>query len=226
MSRGISAYRLDCLVGDIVGLADSLDIRQFDLVGHDWGGIIAWAVAAFHPDRVRRLVILNAPHLDVMRGVIRHRPQQALRSSYVGFFQLPHLPEAVLSAGNFRALQAMLTGTARAGTFGADDLARYKEQWAMPGRLTAMLNYYRALMRRSRRPLGTIEVPVRVLWGRQDQALLPDLAEASLAECRDGELLFHAGATHWLHLEEPAWVADHILDFVTLRPGGPTPPPR
>ena len=225
--KGVSSYGLDRLTDDIAALADALNIRQFDLVGHDWGGIVAWAVAAFHPERVSRLVILDAPHLDVVRSVIRQRPQQLLRSSYIGFFQLPYLPEVVLSARNFRALELLLTRTARPGTFSADDLARYREQWALPGRLTAMLDYYRALMRRSRRLLGTIEVPVRILWGRQDQALLPELAEASAAQCRDGELIVHDGATHWLHLEEPSWVAGHILDFVQSRPTGLTaPPPR
>lgn len=138
--KGVSPYSLDRLTSDIAALADAMDIRQFDLVGHDWGGIVAWAVAGYRPERVRRLVIFNAPHLDVMRKVIRHRPQQLLRSSYIGFFQLPHVPEAVLSAGKFRALEAMLSGTARPGTFSADDLARYKEQWALPNRLTSMLN--------------------------------------------------------------------------------------
>lgn len=219
--EGVSAYQLDRLVKDVIALADALGFQTFALVGHDWGGIVAWAVAARHPERLRKLVILNAPHLDTMSEIIRRRPQQLLRSSYVGFFQLPGVPELVLGRKNFEALGKALTGSSRRGTFTDEDLAHYKRQWALPGRLTSMLNYYRALVRRRHEPLGPITLPVRMLWGRRDQALHHDLAVASIARCPNGELLTHDRATHWIHLEEPEWVSGQIVDFLQPVPSAP-----
>ncbi|WP_409996251.1 alpha/beta fold hydrolase [Rhizobium leguminosarum] len=134
--------------------ASELGWKQFSLVGHNWGGIIAWAVAAWHPDMIKRLVVLNAPHLDVMPKVLRKTPLQVVRSAYVGFFRLPFLPEFFLSLGDFRMLRFALTSTSRRGTFGSDAIERYASEWKRPGRLSAMLNYYRALTREKRVALG------------------------------------------------------------------------
>jgi epoxide hydrolase 4 len=162
---GVGAYRLELLVDDVVAVADAAATKRIVLVGHDWGGIVAWAMAAWHPDRIARLVILNAPHLDVFGNVILRRPGQVLRSAYAGFFQLPWLSEAALSARDFALLRRAMTATARPGTFTAEDLERYVEDWRRPGRLTAMLSYYRALARRPRRRIGQVNVPVTLVWG-------------------------------------------------------------
>lgn len=208
---GIDAYRVEALAADIVALADAEGIARFTLVGHDWGGCIAWAVAAWHPDRVARLVILNAPHLDVMKVALRRDPRQMLRSWYVAFFQLPRLPERLLSRNDYAALKGALLG-ARGRAVTKADLAPYVVEWSRPGRLTAMLNYYRAL-RRPGRPLGRIAPPTLILWGQRDIALGFDLAEASLALCDDGELRAFPDATHWIQHEEPQAVADAIVAF-------------
>lgn len=208
---GVGAYELDALVADVLALADASAAPRFDLVGHDWGGIVAWAAAAWRPDRVARLVVLNAPHLDVFAGATLRRPGQLLRSAYVGFFQLPGVSEAALRARDFALLRRMMTATARRGTFTRQDLDRYAEDWARPGRLTAMLSYYRALVRRRRAPLGRVAPPTTILWGKKDAALSFALAEASLALCDHGELIPFETASHWLHLEEPEAVVRAIL---------------
>ncbi len=221
--QGLPAYRLDVLVEDVTGLADALGAARFDLAGHDWGGVIAWAVAARHPDRIRRLVILDAPHPDIpARRALRH-PTQALRSSYVALFQLPRLPEALLRARGFAALRALMQGTARPGAFAPGDLDRYAEGWARPGRLTAMLGYYRALRHRKRPPQpGRIAPPTLVLWGERDGFLGHHLARAALDLCDDGRLVVLGGTTHWLHLEAPARVTAEIAGFLE----GPSPGPQ
>ena len=207
--QGLAQYALDLLADDIVGLADALGAETFTLAGHDWGGIVAWAVAARHPARLNRLVILNAPHPDTVAAEMRRHPRQILRSLYVGFFQLPRLPEAMLGAFAFRALRRSLARTSRAGAFTASDLDDYAAEWARPGRLTAMLNYYSAL-RLPHPPLGRITVPTVILWGMGDRFLGAHLCSAAAAMCDQVSVVDFANSTHWLHHEDPLRVAAEI----------------
>lgn len=211
--QDVASYQLGTLVADVMKLADALGWQRFNLVGHDWGGIVAWAVAAHHPLRLAKLVVLNAPHLDVLSTVIRRKPSQLLRSSYIGFFQLPILPEKLLSVGRFKLLRRTMISSSRPGTFGSRELEKYRREWARDGRLRGMINYYRALMRHSRQPLGKIVPPTLLLWGCLDSALDPELAKASLFQCVNGRTAMHRGATHWLHHEEPVWVNTTIIRF-------------
>ncbi|MEN2791279.1 alpha/beta hydrolase [Sphingomonas oligophenolica] len=210
--EGIDAYCLDLLVADVIGLADASGAPTFTLAGHDWGGIVAWAVAARHSDRVHRLVILNAPHPDTMRQEMRRHPAQLLRSWYAGFFQIPRLPERLLSAFGYRALRRSLLQTSRPGSFDPGEIAAYVEEWARPGRLTAMVNYYRAL-RIPRAPLGRITVPTLILWGMKDRFLGAHLATAAAGMCDDARIVRFAQDTHWLQHENPRQVVVEIAGF-------------
>ena len=211
---GIQGYGIEHLVGDIAALANRLGHERFSLVGHDWGGIVAWATAASYPGRVLRMAVISAPHLDIFRDVLRSHPSQLLRSAYIGFFQLPFVPEASLSAADFLLLRHSLTATSKAGTFGAEELQAYAQEWRRPGRLRAMLHYYRALARHRQPSLSRIVPPTLILWGKLDHALLPQLGEASLLQCAAGRFDCHPSATHWLHLEEPQWVNEKISAFL------------
>jgi epoxide hydrolase 4 len=141
---GVDAYNVDALAADVVSLADIHGRFAFWLVGHDWGGIVAWWTAVRFPARGERLVILNAPHPDVWNLLGRRRFRQALRSADVGFFQFPRVLEA-LKAGNFALLRLSLARTIGPSAFTLEDIARYVQAWARPGALTATINYYRAL---------------------------------------------------------------------------------
>jgi epoxide hydrolase 4 len=211
---GIAAYHLDRLGADVLALADACGAPTVRLVGHDWGGLVAWWVASRHPERVDRLAILNAPHPAVVGAYMRRHPGQWLRSTYVGLFQLPRLPERLLTADRCRVLRRALTSSSRPGAFSDADLDRYVEAWLQPGAMTGMLNWYRALVRLPRVTPPPVRAPALILWGRQDTALQPGLAEASLETCEAGELRWYPRASHWIAHEEPASVNADLLAFL------------
>ncbi|WP_207479167.1 alpha/beta fold hydrolase [Arenibaculum pallidiluteum] len=212
--RGIEAYSLDRLAEDVLELAASEGIGRFAVVGHDWGGIVAWWLAMRDPAEVSRIAVLNAPHPATLASFARRNPRQALRSWYVLFFQLPFLPEAALRARGCALLVRSMVGTARRGTFSAEDIARCRADWSQPGALTAMLNWYRALRRRGPLPSGRVRLPTLLIWGERDAFLEPGLAETAISLCDDGRLVRLPRATHWLHHEEPSVVSTQLAGFL------------
>ena len=213
----VPAYRLDVLADDVLGLADALGCGRFAVVGHDWGGVLAWHLAARESDRVVRVAILNAPHPAAMAAFVRMHPSQLMRSWYVAFFQLPCLPERMLAAAGFRALADGFVRTSRPGTFTATELAQYRAAWSQPGALSGMLAWYRAI--RHQRPIAArVRIPVRVIWGDRDRFLDRRLAEASLAWCDQGEVIRLRHLGHWLQHEEPEQVARLLVEFLGHAP--------
>jgi epoxide hydrolase 4 len=210
---GVNSYLLELLASDMAALADTLGRRRFQLVGHDWGGVVAWRLAADLPDRVERLAILNAPHPAVWGRHLLRSPTQFLRSAYIGFFQLPWLPEAVLSARNFTVLAAMMRRASRPGTFSEGDLAIYRQAWAQQQALSAMLNWYRALPW-GRQCREAVQVPALVLWGARDIALERRLAQDSLSLCETGRVQWFENAGHWVQHEEAMKVSIALADFL------------
>jgi pimeloyl-ACP methyl ester carboxylesterase len=213
--HGLGAYHLNRLASDVIALADGLGHDDFHLVGHDWGAIVAWHVAALHPDRIAGLVAINGPPPDLIsRAILRH-PRQMLRSAYAAFFQFPRLPEALLRRRDFAPLRRAMRRSAPPGLFPREILDAYAAAWRRPGELTAMLNYYRALrLRRPADPPARIIPPTLIMWSERDRFLLPWLGEAALALCEQGRLLRVEGACHWLHLERPDLVTQEILAFL------------
>ncbi|MFC6836557.1 alpha/beta fold hydrolase [Halomarina ordinaria] len=214
--EGTSAYRVDRLVEDVVGLLDDAGAETARVVGHDWGAMVAWCLALDRPGRVERLGILNVPHPAAFGETLREDWRQGLRSWYAGFFQLPRVPERVLRAREFELLTRALTDGSRPGTFSEVDLARYRTAWGRPGALTAMLNWYRANGLRSdlfdRR--GRVSVPTLVLWGARDTALVRENAARSVEYCDDADLVLFEDATHWLQHEKPEAVNGHLVEFL------------
>ena len=213
--RDVSAYVLDTLAADVVAIADAYGAPRFHLVGHDWGAVIGWWVASRYPQRLGRVVLMDGPHPDVLaRQGLRH-PTQALRSTYVAFFQLPWVPEATLGAFNYAALRTTMQASAKPHAFAPGDLDAYVEAWSHPGSLTAMLNYYRALRERKKpEHAARLTMPTLILWASDDRFLERHVAEAGLALCDDGRLEFVEGASHWLHLEQPERINRRIVEFL------------
>jgi pimeloyl-ACP methyl ester carboxylesterase len=211
--RDVADYDLSVLAADVTGLAAALGADRFDLVGHDWGAVIGWSVTAHNAERVRKAVLMDGPHPDAWPRQMLSHPTQALRSAYVGLFQLPWVPEAMLGSFRFAGLRAAMRSSARSQAFEPGALDRYVEAWGR-GSLTAMLDYYRALARRPWTQAPPVDPPVLVLWGSEDRFLERPVMEASAALCRDGRLTVVEGASHWLHLEEPERINAEILAFL------------
>src|SRR5262249_27707030 len=156
------------------------------VVGHDWGGVVAWWLALRNPGLVERLAVLNAPHPGALVEGKWADPRQLVRSWYVLAFQLPRLPQAGL-----RAVGGQGAGqTSRPGTFPDEDLARSPASGAQPGALPAMLNWYRAALRARPRglPAPRVRVPTLILWGTGDKVLRRELANDALSRCDQGRL--------------------------------------
>lgn len=214
--RSRRRYDLGDVATDVVALLDQAGADTAHVVGHDWGGAVAWWLGFHHPDRVASLTVLSTPHPRAMaRSLVSSR--QLLRSSYMAFFQLPRLPEWLLNrhGGERDRLTEYLVGTG----CDADHAAEYAAAMSEPGALTAALNWYRALpfQRPSRLP-GTISVPTRYLWGEDDPFLGRRAAELT-ARYVDGDYKFVPvpSAGHWLPETRPGHVAAAVAQLTGRR---------
>jgi pimeloyl-ACP methyl ester carboxylesterase len=214
--EGVAAYDVNKLASDIRGLIRERGSESALLVGHDWGGSVAWATAMNHPEVVDRLAILNAAHPRKLLQGLR-TPGQLRKSWYFFFFQLPGLSEAALRSKDWRFLRRFMRD-ARDGAFTTKDMDQYVQAWAQPGAATAMINYYRSSVRqspkRSEAQLRPIQAPTLVIWGQRDRYLGPELAEP---DSNDVPSLDHVerlpDASHWVHHDEPERVVQLLIDF-------------
>jgi pimeloyl-ACP methyl ester carboxylesterase len=225
--RGVSRYRGEALASDVRGLIEALGEERAHVVGHDWGGEVAWETAMRHPEVVDRLAILNVPHpARFIRGL--RSPRQLRRSWYMFFFQLPFAPEAAFRANGFAAPRKVLReDPVWPGAFTEADLDRFVEAWAQPGAVEAMLNYYRAAFRdpaalrafigraNGGAGLAVVEAPTLVIWGEQDTALGAELAEPDrrwVPNLVGVERL--PDASHWVQNDAPERVNELLVDFL------------
>jgi len=220
--EGVDKYRLNLLAGDILGLIHALGEKRAIIVGHDWGGAVAWCLAAFNPEVTERLVILNAPHPNAYTTRTKGLLRQLQKSWYVFFFQTADIPEEVSSRNDYFFLKNMIRlSLVKKDVLTDEDLRVYAEAWSKPGALTAAINYYRANMNPailfSERTIvfPKIKSPTLIIWGEKDAALSKDLI-ANTDEFVDApysiEYLPNCG--HWIQLEEPELVNKYILKFL------------
>jgi len=213
---GRRAYTTAELAGDILALADQAGAERFHVVGHDWGGVVAWVLATDHPERVRTLTVLSTPHPRALaRSMVRS--SQALRSWYAAFFQVPVVPERVILARGGRQFRRSLV---RDGV-PADLAERYYQRMSQPGALTAALNWYRAvpLDPGAARGSATVTVPTLYVWSTRDLALGRRPAELT-SDHVTGPYRFEVleGASHWIPEERPDDVVRLVLEQVRAYP--------
>jgi epoxide hydrolase 4 len=215
---GREPYRLRHLAADVAALVRASGHPRAHVVGHDWGGIVAWTFAGQYPELLDRLVIINAPHLKLYFEKVR-LPPQLFRSLYVLFFQLPVLPERLLAARDFAVLRRMFAlAPARPGAFTEEEIEENVRAFSGPGGLTAPLNYYRAnFFSASARRLAVearTEAETLVLWGERDPALGVELLEGIERVAPRAQVRRFPDAGHWLQNEAPDEVNHALLTFL------------
>ena len=215
---GVRSYRIEHLVDDVAALIEHAGESRAVVVGHDWGGAVAWATATLRPEVVEKLVVLNAPHPRALQRELR-RLRQLARSWYVFFFQLPWLPEAAIRFGGYRVLdRGLRRETKRPAAFSDTDIAAYKEALAQPGALTAAINYYRAAVRRnpfeSARMLRQIDVPTLLIWGEQDPYLGLELTGGLEQWVPNIRVERIPESSHWVQVDAAERVNELLIGFL------------
>ena len=223
----VSAYKPKYLVEDLRLLLDHLNTDRCVMVAHDWGGAIAWNFAVQHPDRLERLVIVNAPHPVTFSRELRNNPQQQRASAYMNLFRSDKA-ERVLSEDNHARLTRMTLDAwaANGGAASRQDRQAYLEAWSQPGALTGALNYYRAsplhppeaagaeLPPKLDRARFRVRVPTLVIWGERDEALLTGNLDGLEDMVDDLRVERIADGSHWVIHEQPGKVNSLIRSFV------------
>ena len=211
-------YDIPTLLLDIKGLIEGLGQQRAIIVGHDWGGVLAWAFAMSYPAMTESLIIMNAPHPAAMRremGTLK----QLRKSWYVFFFQLPWLPEYMLGRNNAREIAKMLRGAAlQKSAFPPEVTFRYRKAMSKPGAIHAAISYYRQLflhLPRSFKKYETqIQTPTLLIWGEQDIALGIELTTGLERWVNDIQIKRIANSGHWVQQEQAEAVNHFMHDFL------------
>jgi len=217
--EGYQHYRSDEVIRDIRGLVEHLGFSQAYIVGHDWGGAIAWHFATAYPEMTKKLTILNCPHPKLMMKNALFNPRQLMRSWYIGSFQIPVLPELILE----QLLPELYRRFVRGWMYHPEnmtdqDIELYVQAYRQHGALTSSIGYYRAAIR-----LGLAEdlrkkkvkVPVRVIWGKEDKALGAELNDElhKVIDARH-EVFYLEHCSHWTQIDQPQKVNELLLEFL------------
>jgi pimeloyl-ACP methyl ester carboxylesterase len=214
--RGVEYYQIDHLTADIMALIHALDRERATIIAHDWGGVAAWRFAMDRPRAVERLVIMNAPHPVAFAKALKGDWAQRQRSWYMAFFQLPWLPEFLLTLSPMASARLFFRRTAvRREAFTSDDLALLAAAMAQPGAMECMINWYRAAFRfpaaQKARPVGA---PTLLIWAQEDIALGVSLTLGLEPWVPDLQIHYVPHCGHWVQNEAPAEVNEHLLSFL------------
>jgi pimeloyl-ACP methyl ester carboxylesterase len=230
--EGVENYHTDKIIADVTALADALDVKHFTLAGHDWGGAVAWAAALTHPLRVKRLIIVNAPHPLIFQKSLIDDEGQRNASQYINFFRSP-LAEAGIAAMGLEAfLDNLVLVHSDATKFPQEERQIALAEWSEPGTITSMLNWYRGSKivvplpgEDAKAPLWThapfpaLRMPTLVVWGLKDPALLPIQLDGLDDLVKDLRLVLSPTAGHFITWEEPGTVTSAIRDFLAETEG-------
>ena len=223
--EGVEAYTPDKTVGDLLALATHFGKDRFTLVGHDWGGAIAWMAALQHPNRVERLIIVNAPHPFVFQKSLFDDMEQRAASQYIRLFRNPGLEQQLAAMGLGAFFDTSFAKHADPALL-APEREAYLDEWGQPGAMTSMLNWYRAsainvpaMDETPERPafldgpFPPPQMPVLVIWGMGDTALLPVQLEGLDALVPDLKIV-KVDAGHFVPWENPKAVTEAIQGWL------------
>lgn len=220
--RDVASYGYSALAGDITGLVTRCGEKRVTLVGHAWGGAVAWYAAARHPQMVERLAILSAPHPTAFARKLVRSPTLLHKSWTMLFSQVPWLSESLLGTQPFAGVvRALRRDARRPGALSNEELEHYRHALAQPGAFTAMVNYYRAAFQSrssDRQYLASrIEAPTLIIWGDQDRILDASLTEGLETWVEDLRVERIPEAGHWVHHDAPERVSRLLVDHLCSR---------
>ncbi|HUG44940.1 MAG TPA: alpha/beta hydrolase [Sphingomicrobium sp.] len=232
----VDAYRTNRLVADVFALAEALELGEFALVGHDWGGAVAWAAALAGDERLTRLAIINSPHPAIFQKSLIEDSEQRAASQYVNALRAPGIEAFIEKRGFDWFFERTFSPHMDLGLIPENEKRRYIADWSKPGALTAMVNWYRAsplivplpginvpipdsLLRFSTR----VEIPTLVVWGMRDPALLPVQLQGLDDLVDDLQILRLPGAGHFAPWEAPHEVAAALGPFLAATPAATAP---
>ena len=223
-----AAYRIDKIVADLFALADALGIGAFALVGHDWGGAATWAAAIKADSRITRLAIVNAPHPVIFQKSLIEDAEQRAASQYITAFRTPGMEAAIAAMGFATFFDKSFGKHVDLAAIPPGERAQYIAEWRQPGTLTEMLNWYRASPLIVPPPgvtiplpdwllaaFPTIRIPVRVVWGMDDKALLPLQLDGLDRLCADLTIVRLPGVGHFAPWQAPRAVAAALVPFLS-----------
>ncbi len=221
--EGMGAYSIEDLMADVAGLIDASQAEETVLIAHDWGAVIAWFFAMRQLRPLSRLIICNVPHPGAMRKNMSF--EQLRKSWYILFFQIPGLPEYLLGRDDARAIGEMIRSSANHPDLFPDEVLEvYARNAAQPGALTAMINYYRALVRgggaRRQQKLGfpVVQTPTLMVWGEDDVALTKESTYGTDEFVADLTIRYLPRVSHWVQQDAPEAVNAMMAAFLEARP--------
>ena len=225
--QDVADYATDTLIADIFAAADALGIDRFALVGHDWGGAMAWAAALRGDPRIERLAIINSPHPAIFQRSIIDDEAQRAASQYIRAFRDPGMEAGIARMGYDTFFEKSFSKHVDVAAIPADEHTRYIADWSRPGAMTAMLNWYRAsqiivpaMGERAELPIWVergvpkLKIPVQVIWGLDDKALLPIQLEGIGEVGDDVEVVPLPGVGHFAPWQAPDRVASALAPFL------------
>jgi len=215
----VTAYRVELLASDVANLINALGYQRADLVGHDWGGGVAWQVVIRHPERVRRLAIIDTPHPQAGEGF---ETKGADITWYRSFMQVPWIPELSARLGNYWLLASNLLNTSRPGTFPEAVMDVFRSAWDQPGARTATVNWYRASFRYPPRPEREqrVATPTLIIIAPNDAFIPADLTRRSARFLDHGRVVELASGTHWVIQEDPETISRLLIAFFSASGSG------
>ncbi|KAK6727773.1 hypothetical protein RB195_005449 [Necator americanus] len=219
----IEDYNIDLLANDVRELVEGLGYKKCFLMGHDWGALVAWQVALLYPELVEKLLILNAPHPCAIAELLASNSQQMLKSWYIFMFQTPKIPELALQSRDLHMFDSALrdekNGIRNKENFTDEDMEAFKHVFAHKDSFTGPINYYRNIRHRAdlKGEQNICKPQTLIIWGDRDPYLLKDAATLSLKYCKNADLRFVDGASHWVQQDEPHKVNRIAEDFLNLK---------